>query len=60
MPTEISHTEKDKYCLVVLKCRLLTTKANLQKQGIEKLSPGLGGGGNGEKLVKGNELSVTR
>ena len=50
MLSEISQTEKDKYCSTYIRN---LKKLSLQKQNVEWWFPGAGGGGIGEMLTKG-------
>ena len=62
MLSEISQTEKEKYCIISpIRGILKKGKSNSEKQRVESWLPGVGvGGRSGEMLVKGYKLSVIR
>ena len=57
MLSEISQTEKDKYCMISLMCGILNKQTNKL---IETQSTLLVGNGESVKMVKGHELSDMR
>ena len=59
MLSEIRQTEKDKYCMVLLTCRIFL-KSSTHRNRVEKWLPGLGGRGKREMLVIRYKLSVIR
>lgn len=53
MLSEISQTQKDKYCMVSLSCGILKNRKNGE---LKSHCQGLGGGGSGERLGKGTKF----
>ena len=60
MLSEISQTEEDKYSMISLICGILKKKIEHVKTKVEKWLPGVEGGRNRERLLKGYKLSAIR
>ena len=59
MLSEISQTQKDKYCMISLTCGSLKSTAHGTREWNGGYQ-GLGGGRNGEMLIKGFKVSDTQ
>ena len=55
--SEVSQTEKDKYCMISLICGILKRQTHRNKEENDSCQ-GLVGGGNGEMLIKGTNLQL--